>query len=396
MVGIGGRSLRGEQLSWLQKPIFVSGATGFIGGRVCERLVQAGAKDVRALVHTVQHASRIARLPIKLVQGSLLDLPSLREAMGDAKIVIHCGLAPARGILSSTENTLKAAVEAGVERFIHMSTAAVHGLTPAPGSETESTALPRTGDHYCDNKGRAEGIVKSFHRRGVPTVILRPSIVYGPYSAWSIRLVRELRDGKVTLIDNGSGACNTGYVDNLVDAVFLAIETEKALGETFYITDGERITWGDFIRAHVPMVENAPSLNEISKQEVTDYYRRQPGLIWGSIKQGGELLRSRELRLLLRRIPAMERVQTAVWGWMQAQPEEKRERIRARFSPSESTPVESNGNVSMPEEVTVATQTGTVFFSIEKAKRILGYEPRIPFNRGIAMVEQWLRFANHL
>lgn len=383
-------------MSWLQKPIFVTGATGFIGGRVCERLVQAGAKDVRALVHTVQHASRIARLPITLVPGSLLDRASVREAMGDAKIVIHCGLAPARGILSTTENALKAAADAGVERFVHMSTAAVHGLTPAPGSETEAAALPRTGDHYCDNKGRAERIVHSFHRRGLPTVILRPSIVYGPFSAWSIRLVRELRDGKVTLIDRGNGACNTGYVDNLVDAVFLAIEKDQAVGETFYITDGERITWGDFIRAHVPMVKNAPPLQEISKAEVADYYRRQPGLIWGSIQQGGRLLRSRELRFLLRRIPAMGRIETAVWGWMQAQPEQRRERIRARFATPETVEPENNGNFSMPEEVTLATQTGTVFFSIDKAKRVLGYQPRIPFTRGIGLVEQWLRFANHL
>jgi nucleoside-diphosphate-sugar epimerase len=383
-------------LNWLKKPIFVTGATGFIGGRVCERLVQAGARDVRALVHTVQHASRIARLPIQLVPGSLLDYTAVRKAMGDAKIVIHCGLAPARGILSTTENTLKAAAEAGVERFVHMSTAAVHGLTPAPGSETEAAGLPRTGDHYCDNKGRAERIVNSFHRRGVPTVILRPSIVYGPFSAWSIRLVSELRDGKVTLIDRGHGACNTGYVDNLVDAVFLAIEKDQAVGETFYITDGERITWGDFIRAHVPMLEHAPPLREISKAEITDYYRRQPGVIWGSFQQGGQLLRSRELRLLLRRIPAMERIQTALWGWMQSQPEERRERIRARFSTPESSEPENNGNFSIPEEVTVATQTGTVFFSIEKARKILGYQPRIPFSRGIQLVEQWLRFANHL
>jgi nucleoside-diphosphate-sugar epimerase len=383
-------------LNWLQKPIFVTGATGFIGGRVCERLVQAGAKDVRALVHTVQHASRIARLPIKLLAGSLLDQASVRETMGDAKIVIHCGLAPARGILSTTENTLKAAAEAGVERFVHMSTAAVHGLTPAPGSETESAPLPRTGDNYCDNKGRAEGIVSRFHRRGLPTVILRPSIVYGPFSVWSTRLVQELRDGKVTLIDRGSGACNTGYVDNLVDAVFLAIENDRAVGETFYITDGERITWGDFIRAHVPMLENAPALRDISKSEIADYYQRQPGLVWGSVKQGGQLLVSREFRMLLRRVPAMERIQTALWGWMQSQPEERRERLRARFVTAETPDPASNGNFFMPEEVTVATQTGTVFFSIEKAKKILGYRPRIPFSRGIEMVEQWLRFANYL
>jgi hypothetical protein len=119
-------------------------------------------------------------------------------------------------------------------------------------------------------------------------------------------------------------------------------------------------------------------------------------VIWGSFQQGGQLLRSRELRLLLRRIPAMERIQTALWGWMQSQPEERRERIRARFSIPESAVPENNGNFSMPEEVTVATQTGTVFFSIEKARKILGYQPRIPFSRGIQLVEQWLRFANHL
>jgi nucleoside-diphosphate-sugar epimerase len=384
-------------VNWLEKPIFVTGATGFIGGRICERLVQAGAKDVRAFVHTVQHAARIARLPIQLLTGSLLDRAAARAAVGDAQIVIHCGLAPARGILSTTENTLNAAAQAGVERFVHMSTAAVHGLTPAPGSETENAPLPHTGDPYCDNKRRAERIVQKFFRRGVPTVILRPSIVYGPFSAWSTRLIPELRAGKVALIDQGKGACNTVYVDNLVDAIFLAIEKEQAVGETFYISDGEHITWGDFIRAHVAMLGDVPVLHEIRKGEILDYYRRQPGLIWGSIKESGELLRSREFRLLLRRIPLSERIQTAVWSWMQSQPEDRRERLRARFGVTGNPePTNSSNGFSMPDEVTLATQTGTVFFNISKAQRVLGYRPRVPFCHGIKLVEQWLRFANHL
>src|SRR6202043_1853789 len=100
----------------------------------------------------------------------------------------------------------------------------------------------RTGEPYCDNKMRAEQVVSRFLRRGVPAVILRPSIVYGPHSAWSTRLIAALREHRVTLIDHGRGACNTTYVDNLVDAVFLSIEKERAVGQTFFITDGEEIT----------------------------------------------------------------------------------------------------------------------------------------------------------
>src|ERR1700704_3236869 len=175
---------RSTVVNWHDKTVFVTGATGFIGGRVCERLVQAGARDVRALVHTPKHAARIGRLPIQLCQGSLLDQSSLREAMGNAKVVIHCGLGVARGIVKGTQNLLEAAEAAGVERVIHMSTAAVYGLTPRPGSESEESSAPHTGDAYCDNKREAEKVVLRFARRGLPAGILRPSIFYGAHFAW--------------------------------------------------------------------------------------------------------------------------------------------------------------------------------------------------------------------
>ena len=80
---------------------------------------------MRALVRSPHKAARIARLPIELLPGSLLDRESLRLALGDTKIVIHCGLGNARGIVRGTENLLTVAAQADVERFIHMSTAAV-------------------------------------------------------------------------------------------------------------------------------------------------------------------------------------------------------------------------------------------------------------------------------
>lgn len=379
------------------KTVFVTGATGFIGGRVCERLFQAGVKNIRALVHTPHRAARIARLPIDLCHGSLLNRNSLREALGHSDIVIHCGLGIGRGIVDGTRNLLEAAQSAGVERFIHMSTAAVYGLTPKPGSETENAPLPHTGEPYCDNKGRAERVVLSFGSRALPVVILRPSIVYGPYSAWSTRLIPDLREGRVSLIDGGKGACNTTYVDNLIDAVFLAIENHKAVGHAFFITDGEAITWGDFIRAHANMLgERAPSVPDLSLREIQDFYKQQPGLIKGSLKATGEALRSREFRQLLLRIPATKRVLDGLWHWSASLDEGKRERLRSRVGIRRPNFGGNQNHHCIPDSETVATQTTTVFFSIEKARRVLGYNPRVSFHQGMALVEQWLRFANYL
>ena len=382
-------------MKWRDQTVFVTGATGFIGGRICERLVLAKAGPVRALVHSPHKAARIARLPIEMHQGNLLHQESLRSALGGAKVVIHCGLGNARGILRGTENLLTAAAEAGVERFVHMSTAAVHGLTPRPGTETEEAAVRATGDSYCDNKGRAERVVGRFSRRGLSTVVLRPSIVYGPYSAWSTRLVQSLQQNTVPLIDGGRGACNTTYVDNLVDAVFLSLDTDAASGGTFFITDGEAITWGDFIRAHAAMLGLSEPLPEISSEQVLAYYKQQPGLLAGSWKASAQVLRSRQFRELLLQVPLTKRILSGVWGWMESLTEDRRQKLRSRLGVRRTAQAAPAGP-PLPDPVDFATQTGTVYFRIDKAREVLGYEPRVLFRQGIALVEQWMHHANYL
>jgi nucleoside-diphosphate-sugar epimerase len=316
--------------------------------------------------------------------------------MVGCKTVIHCGLGNARAIVRGTRNLLELASNADITRFVHMSTAAVYGITPAPGCETEDAPLRRTGDAYADNKGKAEVVVRKFCRRGLPTVILRPSIVYGPYSAWSTRLIEDLRADRVALINGGRGACNTTYVDNLVDAIFLSVENERAIGEAFFITDGEQITWGDFIKAHVEMLSLKGELPDFSEQELCKLYRTRSGLFMGSLKASARALRSKELRQLLLQIPVTQRLLTHLWGWLESLPEQKRERIRLRVGVPRKSVAGMNKSRFLPDEVTMATQSTTIFFRIDKARAILGYSPRVSFTKGINLVEHWLRFANYL
>jgi nucleoside-diphosphate-sugar epimerase len=383
-------------MNWRNETVFVTGATGFIGGRVCERLVQAGAPKVRALVHSMHKAARIARMPVELCPGTLMEPETLRQALGDAKIVIHCGLGNAGAIVRGTENMLAVALAAGAKRFVHVSTAAVYGITPPPGSESEDAPIRKTGDAYCDNKAAAERVVLRYGRRGLPVTILRPSIVWGPYSAWSTRLVDDLRGGRVSFIDGGRGACNTTYVDNLIDAMLLSLENDRALNETFFITDGDKVTWGDFIRAHVAMMAAPPQVGDASPEEIMAARPKAVGMIMGSVRAAGRVMRSKEFRELLMRIPVTEALVKWAWNWVTSLPPEKRDRLRARFGVRRTAAVAAKNGKYIPDPVTVATQSTTVFFGIEKAKRVLGYEPRVRFGEGIQRVEQWLRYAAYL
>ena len=382
-------------MNWRSETIFVTGATGFIGGRVCERMMQEGVPKVRALVHGMHRAARIARMPVELCPGDLQDRESLRRALGDAKVVIHCGLGPASTIVRGIENMLAVAHDAGVKRFIHVSTAAVYGITPPPGSETEDAPLRRTGDPYSDNKAAAEKIVLDYGRRGLPVVILRPSIVWGPYSAWSTRLIEDLRAGHVAFIDGGSGACNTTYVDNLIDAMTASLENDAALNNAFLITDGERITWGDFIRAHMGLIEALPEVKEISRAEIAASRGKPSGMLLGSVKATARVARSKPFREMLLQIPITEAAMKRAWNWVGSLSPEKRERLRSRFGVRRAPAATANARF-IPDEVTEATQSATVFFSIEKARKLLNYEPRIKFAAGMKLVEQWLRYAAYI
>lgn len=242
--------------------VLVTGATGFIGGHLARRLVSEKRAAVRALVRNPSKAAELAKLGVEIWQADVGDFASIERAVQGCQVVIHAAAQVSsvperetfvRSNISGTENLLRAAARAGVSRFVHLSSIAVFGL-PVSGEVTDQSPRGPCGDPYCDTKFEAEELVWRTCREGrLPATILRPSGVYGPGSThWSIVPLKRIKKGRMFLVSGGQGLLNFVYIDNLVDAIFLAAEDDRARGEAFIVNDGAA-TWRDFFVAYARM-----------------------------------------------------------------------------------------------------------------------------------------------
>ncbi len=240
-----------------RKRVLVTGATGFIGGRIVEMFLAAGNYDVRAMVHSAGKASRLARLKLDVVEADLLKPETLKKALEGCDYVIHCAYGTALDRKASLAATTKGtgclaslARQAGVQLLIHLSTQAVNGTTLKGAITPESPVAPDAYD-YARAKAEAEKRLRQEMARGLPTVIFRLGNVFGPFSPpWTLRAAATLKAGLPILFADGSNPSNTLFVDNLVQACACALQTVQTgdttiIGKTFVLAD-DRTSWKEF------------------------------------------------------------------------------------------------------------------------------------------------------
>jgi len=234
----------------------VTGATGFIGGHLAERLAREGHR-VRCLVRPSSDTTRLRRAGLELATGDLTDAASLRAAARGCRYVVHCGALVSdwatvpeirRANVTGTRNALEAALAASAERFIHISTTDVYGYPGRPARDERHVATGFS-NWYAETKREAETEVRRVEERfGLDAVILRPASVYGPGSKSVVGdMARALRAGQMLLVDGGRAIAGLLYVENLVDAIVLALHNDGARGQVFNLTDGLAITWRRFL-----------------------------------------------------------------------------------------------------------------------------------------------------
>ena len=236
--------------------VLVTGANGFVGSTLCRKLAQRG-DVVRGLVRVTSDLSLLAGIPVRLVIGALDAPPSLEEATRDIDLVYHvAGAATDWGTLEEfrqvnvegTRNLLQASIQNHVQRFVYVSSAAIHGFTDHQDMD-ERSPQPPTIFPYCQSKREAEALALAVHSQGrIEVTIIRPGDVYGPGDRVALLKTSGLLEaGKLATVGSGDKLGAFTYVENLADALILAGITEKAAGEVYIITDGIKLTWRAYL-----------------------------------------------------------------------------------------------------------------------------------------------------
>jgi 2-alkyl-3-oxoalkanoate reductase len=321
--------------------ILITGVNGFIAGHLAERLLMEGWR-VRGTARRPDAAGWLAARGVEVVSADLLDRAALAGAAAGCAVVVHAAawtggpeLTDEAGYqvnVDGAANVLAAAESAGVGRFVYISSVAVYGLNRAPLLD-ESAPTPKVGQAYPDSKIVAEALVRASE---LPFVIIRPASTYGPRGgAWTLGPIESIKTGRLVLMGRDAGLVTPGYIDNLIDGLLLALNRPKALGEMFNLCDDHAVTYREFYLAYARMLgkDSLPSV---------------PSPVAYVARLGA----ARGLRRLLGR--------PAVGRWSQ----------HFRFNPSQ--------------------------FSVEKAKRVLGYQPKVSIKEGMRRTEAWMRSEGQL
>jgi nucleoside-diphosphate-sugar epimerase len=268
----------------------------------------------------------------------------------------------------------------------------VYGRTGS-GDLTEDAPRRRFGTHYADSKLLGEKIALDLAAGGrAPAVVLQPTNVYGPNGdVWARDVVTRLRSGLVPLLDGGKGLCNHVYVDDVVRAMLLASVAEGVVGEAFLISSTEPVTWQEFY-GRFECLLGAERTVEMSGAEAAERWRESLAAVPRLHRELAAAARSR--RLDLRKLFGTREGRAVRKGVVALLPESWQERIRRRLPerPAAAAPLSPTGELPVhllaPAEIAYFTAQTRV--RIDKARRLLGYDPMVDLDQGMQLTAAWL------
>ncbi len=322
----------------------ITGATGFLGGHLAEACVARGIK-VSTVARFDSDTSLLDRLGVTLYRGDFTDPQVVRQAVEPADVILHCAAkvgdsGPVDEYRAVNVEALRGLLEAcqvkPPQRFIHLSSLGVYKNRHHHGTDETEPLPDQHLDGYSQSKVEAEKVVLAYRRdHSLPVVVLRPGFVYGPRDRTVLpKLIKRMTAGKIHYLGGDRRALNTIYVGNLIEAVFLAVEKPEAVGQIYNLTDGEFVSKRRFFEA---------------------------------VADGMGLKRSKQL------LPR----------WLAA--------LVARILERQMRRAVANGRKPILTPAQFKFLLLNLDFSIDKAKRELGYVPHYTFDQGMRETMAWYR-----
>jgi len=219
--------------------ILVTGGTGFVGSHLIRQMRQEGL-IVRAVVRNPEKAQSLRNLGVEVVPGDVADKTSLENAVQGIERVVHLvGIiqeAPGvtfRGVhVDGTRNLVEAARKAGVRHFLFQS---------ALGTRANAKS------QYHRTKWEAEELVRN---SGIPSTVLRPSLIYGPGDQFTIRLSEMIRLSPVLpIIGSGRSKVQPIFINDVVACIVKAVTSDAYLNELYELGGPEQLTYEEVTRA---------------------------------------------------------------------------------------------------------------------------------------------------
>ena len=236
-----------------RKIVAVTGGTGFTGAALIKRLVADGYQ-VRALARSASDISPSQN--IQVIVGDLGNTEALEQLVRDVDTVFHiAAMYRSEGSFEEflavnfegTRTLLESSRQAGVRRFIYCSTIGVHGTVAETPADENAPFNPR--DDYQESKLMAEKYCLSMHNQGIEVVVIRPCGIYGPGDTRMLKMFRMIDKGTFFFVGNYQPNFHPVYIDDLVQGFVLAMRIDQAAGQVFIIGGPRYLPLREYVAA---------------------------------------------------------------------------------------------------------------------------------------------------
>jgi len=236
--------------------ILVTGGKGFLGSHLVTRLVKDG-EEVRIFAHKHPDISKEELAEENVIWGDIRDQNAVEKAINGVDKVIHLVSNFRKGgsdkneaysiNVEGTNNVLNAALKHKIKQLIHCSTIGVHGDVRSIPADEETDFNPC--DLYQETKLMAEKRVWEFYKEtGLPTTVIRPISLFGPGDLRMLKLFRMIKKGRFVMVGKGNALFQPAYIDDVVRGFLLCLNNEKAIGEAFIIGGDEYLPLKELVQ----------------------------------------------------------------------------------------------------------------------------------------------------